>query len=75
MGMDALTISVHKNYADYDKFIKRNKMVFGDIMIEAHNMLSDLKGDITKHFSLKYLAEEKKIAVNKFVRYLWLRVV
>jgi len=60
MGMDALTISVHKNYADYDKFIKRNKMVFGDLMIEAHNMLIDLKGDITKPFSLKYLAEEEK---------------
>ena len=60
MGMDALTISVHKNYADYDKFIKRNKMVFGDLIIEAHNMLIDLKGDITKPFSLKYLAEEEK---------------
>ena len=59
-NMAALTIYVHKNYADYDKFIKRNKMVFGDIMIEAHNMLIDLKGDITKPFSLKYLAEEEK---------------
>ena len=60
MGMDASRISVHKNYADYDKFIKRNKTVFGDLMIEAHNMLIDLKGDITKPFSLKYLAEEEK---------------
>ena len=60
MGMDALTISVHKNYADYDKFIKRNRETFGDLMLEAHNMLIDLKGEVTKPFSLKYLAEEKK---------------
>jgi DNA-binding Lrp family transcriptional regulator len=60
MGMDALTISVHKNYADYTKFIKRNKTVFGDLMVEAHNMLIDLKGEVTKPFSLEYLAEEEK---------------
>ena len=43
MGIDALTISVNKNYADYDKFVKRNKMVLGDLMIEAQNMQIDLK--------------------------------
>ena len=60
MGMDALTISVHKNYADYAKFVKKNKMMFGDLMAEAHNMLIDLKGEVTKPFSLQYLAEEEK---------------
>ena len=60
MGMDALTISVHKNYADYAKFVKRNKMIFGELMAEAHNMLIDLKGEITKPFSVKYLAENQE---------------
>jgi DNA-binding Lrp family transcriptional regulator len=60
MGMDALTISVHKNYADYNTFIKRNRETFGDLIVEAHNMLIDLKGEVTKPFCLKYLAEEEK---------------
>ena len=60
MGMDALTISAHKNYADYDKFVKRNRLLFGDLMEEAHFMLIDLKGEVTKSFSLKYLAERQK---------------
>jgi DNA-binding Lrp family transcriptional regulator len=59
MGMDVLTISVHKNYADYAKFIKMNRETFGDLMIETHNMLIDLKGGVTKPFSLKYLAEDE----------------
>jgi hypothetical protein len=42
-NVDALTISVHKNYVDYGKFVKRNKMVFEDLMIEAHNMLLTLE--------------------------------
>jgi DNA-binding Lrp family transcriptional regulator len=60
MGMDALTISVHKNYADYDKFVKINKTLFGDLMVEVHTMLIDLSGKITKPFSLDYLAENEK---------------
>ena len=60
MGMDALTISVHKNYADYDKFVKMNRKLWGDLMAETHNLLIDLKGEVTKPFSLKYLAEKQK---------------
>jgi len=59
MGMDALTKSVHKNYADYSNFIEKNKETFGDLIAEAHTMLIDL-GHITKPFSLKYLTEEQK---------------
>lgn len=58
MGMDAVTVSVHKNYADYAKFVKKNKAMFGDLMAEAHNLLVDLKGEIAKPFALKYLAEK-----------------
>ena len=57
MGMDAVAISIHRNYADYDAFIKRNRLLWGDLMTESHNMLIDLKGEITKPLSLKYLAE------------------
>jgi len=60
MGMDALTISVHKNYTDYSNFIEKNKETFGDLIAEAHNMLIDFKGHITKPFSLKYLTEEQE---------------
>jgi DNA-binding Lrp family transcriptional regulator len=60
MGMDAVAISIHKNYADYDAFIKRNRLMWGDLMTASHNMLIDLKGEITKPLSLKYLAENQK---------------
>ena len=60
MGMDAITISVHRNYAEYDNFVKRNKLLWGDLMEETHHMLIDLKGEVTKPFSLRSLAEKQK---------------
>ena len=74
--MDELKISVHKNYADYAKFIKSAKTVFGDLMEESQNVLFNHKGEVTKPFSLKYLAEEdkRKIIVDKFMFYLWLLI-
>ena len=76
MGMDALTISVHKNYVNYANFIEKNKEMFGDLIADPHNILIDLKGHVAKPFSLKYLAEEpEKWLINKYLLYLWLFVV
>ncbi len=60
MGMDAVTISLHKNYVEYTKFLEKNKEIWGHLMHDVHFMLVDLKGDITKPFSLKYLAEQQQ---------------
>lgn len=64
MGMDAVAISIHKNYADYDAFIKRNRLLWGDLMVKSHQMLVDLKGEISKPLSLKYLADAEKREEN-----------
>ncbi|UCC58099.1 MAG: hypothetical protein JSW14_07015 [Candidatus Bathyarchaeum sp.] len=59
MGMDAVTISLHKNYVEYAKFREKNKEIWGHLFEDMHFMLVDLKGEITKPFSLKYLAEQQ----------------
>ena len=57
MGMDAITLSVHKNYAEYMNFLIENKK-WRKFVVEAHFILVDLGGDVTKPFSFKYLAEK-----------------
>ena len=57
MGMDAVTVSVHKNYAEYKSFIMENKK-WGKFVVEAQYILVDLGGDVTKPLSLKDLAEK-----------------
>ena len=36
------------------------KTMFGCLIIDEHDMLIDLDEEVTKPFSLKYLAEEEK---------------
>ncbi len=60
MGMHAITISLHKNYAEYDKFLRKNKIDWSGLLEEVHFMLVDLKGEHTKSFSLRSLAEKQK---------------
>ena len=55
MGMDAVNISVHKNYADYKDYLAENKRVWGDLLSEVHFILVDLNGPIAKQFSFKHL--------------------
>jgi DNA-binding Lrp family transcriptional regulator len=57
MGFDAVTLSLHRNYAEYDKFLNYHKR-FGHFVIEAKHVIVDLVGGIVKPFSFKYLTEE-----------------
>jgi hypothetical protein len=59
MGMDAITVSVHKNYAEYMGFLIENKK-WRKFVVEAHFILVDLGGNVTKPLSFKYLAEKKE---------------
>jgi hypothetical protein len=59
MGMDAVTVSVHKNYAEYKNFLTKNRR-FGRFVSEAQYLLVDLGGDVAKHLSFKYLAEKQQ---------------
>ncbi|PVX24907.1 MAG: hypothetical protein CW716_09155 [Candidatus Bathyarchaeum sp.] len=58
MGADALSISVHKNYAEYKEFLLNNRECWGDLMETVNFILVDLHGELTKPFSFKSLAEE-----------------
>jgi len=60
MGMDAVTVSLHKNYAEYMNFLIENKKKWRKFMAEAQYILVDLGGDVAKPLSFKYLAEKRK---------------
>jgi DNA-binding Lrp family transcriptional regulator len=60
MGVDAITVSLHKDYAEYKNFVTENKKRGGNFIAEVHYVLVDLKGDIAKPLSFKYLAEKQK---------------
>jgi DNA-binding Lrp family transcriptional regulator len=60
MGFDAVTLSLHKNYAEYKKFIMQNKKFGGRFVTAAQYAIVDLIGGIAKPFSFKYLAEKRK---------------
>jgi DNA-binding Lrp family transcriptional regulator len=59
MGFDAVTLSLHKNYAEYKEFIMQNKRFGGHFVTDAQYVIVDLIGGIAKPFSFKYLAEKR----------------
>lgn len=60
MGMDAVNISLHKDYAAYQKFLTYNKKKWPNMMAEVQYVVIDLVGGIAKPFSFEYLAEKRK---------------
>jgi len=58
MGMDAINVSLHKNYAEFTNFLTEHKNKWRKFMAEAHYILVDLGGNVTKPLSFKYLAEK-----------------
>jgi DNA-binding Lrp family transcriptional regulator len=57
MGKDAVIISLHENFTDYENFMTTLKTDWGEIVGEQESILISLKGFVAKPFSLKYLAE------------------
>ncbi len=60
MGVDAVAISLHKSYGAYKQFLAENKKHWGTLLAEINYILVDLKSGVSKPFSFKYLAEDKK---------------
>ncbi len=60
LGADAITISLHKDYAAYKEFFAENRNLFGKMMADVSFILVDLKGPIAKPFSFGYLADDQK---------------
>jgi len=57
MGKNAISISLFKNYKEYADYINDLGSKWDDVVEEWSSMLVDLKGQILKPFSLKYLVE------------------
>jgi DNA-binding Lrp family transcriptional regulator len=58
MDMDGCMISFHRNYEDFDKFIKNHNQEIGYLLKDVKNILVNLAGEQTlKHFHFKYLAK------------------
>ena len=60
MGADAVTISVHKTYAEYKNFLAENRDCWGHFMEDVHFVLVDLHGGFTKPMSFRSLAKKSE---------------
>jgi len=66
LGMEALAISVHKDYTSYISFISEARMEWTGIILDIQSFLVSLKGDFeTKPFSMKPLADILPMVVQK----------
>jgi len=60
LGYDRIGISIHKNYAEYSKFMQESKKYWGDFM-SFDSFLISLKGkDVVQPLSLKPFADHLK---------------
>jgi len=57
MGKNGVMISLHKNYAEYSRFVTENMQYWGDELEDYASMLVSLGGLVVKPLSLTYLAE------------------
>jgi DNA-binding Lrp family transcriptional regulator len=57
MGKDAVIISLHKNFTDYENFMVELKTDWVGFVENIDSLLISLKGFMAKPFSLRYLAE------------------
>jgi len=60
IGMNTITISFHKNYTCFSKFLSEYMAFWGDYLTSVETFLVSVQGGMTfKPFSLKYLTEVK----------------
>jgi hypothetical protein len=48
-------VSIHKDFTDYSKLMSELRSKWSENIRNINGFLVPLKGDIPKHFSLKYL--------------------
>jgi hypothetical protein len=59
MGKNALVISLHKDYTDYNAFFQNMVSEWADAIENGESMLVSLKGVVVKPLSFRYLAEHR----------------
>ena len=57
MGKNGITVSIHRNYADFSKFISNLRAEGNNLIKDLDSMLVSLENQVAKPLSLKYLAE------------------
>jgi DNA-binding Lrp family transcriptional regulator len=57
MGKDAVTVSLHKDFTEFENFAVNLKQDWIDAVEDLESILISLRGFIAKPFSLKYLGE------------------
>lgn len=60
MGKNGITISLHKDFAEFSSFIADLMMDWGEDVQDYSTLLTPLKGTIVKPFSLEYLAQREE---------------
>lgn len=59
MGKNAMLISLHRDYTDYNEFFQNMVSEWADAMEDFESMLVSLRGVIVKPLSFSYLAEHR----------------
>jgi DNA-binding Lrp family transcriptional regulator len=54
-GKNSIMVSLHKDFTDYSKLMSELRSKWSENIRNINGFLVPLKGDIPKHFSLKYL--------------------
>jgi DNA-binding Lrp family transcriptional regulator len=59
-GVDSFMISIHKNYMDYDDFMREYRLELGSYINDVESVLVNLAGkELVKPLGLKYLTKTK----------------
>jgi len=60
MGMTGMMISLHKSYADFDKFLDTHREQLGDLLEDVQTIVVNLTGKgVYRPLHLKYLAQSE----------------
>jgi len=54
-GKNSIMVSIHRDFTDYSKFMSELRSKWSENIRDINGFLVPLRGDIQKHFSLKYL--------------------
>ena len=61
-GVDSIMISLHKNYGDYDAFMRNQRLELGDLLENVQSSIVNLAGEeVIRPLHLKYLAEHASL--------------
>ena len=60
LGYDRVAISIHKNYAEYSRFMQESKVCWGDFMSFDSFLISLKSKDVVQPLSLRHFADYLK---------------